>query len=184
MNINISTQRLLNILLVIIWIIFIGLCIEAGGFLFNTLYAIFYKPIAAERFWNNISLSSLLQYDKGFFVVFTGIVCLVAILKALMFYLILRLLSKKKFIVELPFSTSMKNLIAGLAYICIGIAFFSNMAVKYNKWFKMNGVTMPDIQELKLSSADVWLFMAIILIVISQIIKRGIELQTENDLTI
>ena len=46
------------------------------------------------------------------------------------------------------------------------------------------GVNMPDIQYLHLGGADVWLFMGVILFVIAQIFKRGIEIQTENELTI
>jgi hypothetical protein len=43
---------------------------------------------------------------------------------------------------------------------------------------------MPDIQYLQLGGADVWLFMGITLLVIAQIFRRGIEIQTENELTV
>lgn len=43
---------------------------------------------------------------------------------------------------------------------------------------------MPDIQSLNLDGSDVWLFMGLILLVIAQIFKKGIEIQTENELTI
>ena len=43
---------------------------------------------------------------------------------------------------------------------------------------------MPDTQLLHLGGADVWLFMAVILFIIAQIFKRGIEIQTENELTV
>jgi hypothetical protein len=43
---------------------------------------------------------------------------------------------------------------------------------------------MPDIENMRLGGADVWLFMGVTLFVIAQIFKRGIEIQTENDLTI
>ncbi|RZL33826.1 MAG: DUF2975 domain-containing protein, partial [Pedobacter sp.] len=35
-----------------------------------------------------------------------------------------------------------------------------------------------------LGGADVWIFMAIVLLLINQILKRGVELQNENNLTI
>jgi hypothetical protein len=37
---------------------------------------------------------------------------------------------------------------------------------------------------LNLSGADVWLFMGVTLYVIAQIFKKGIELQTESELTV
>jgi len=43
---------------------------------------------------------------------------------------------------------------------------------------------MPDTQHLRLGGADVWLFMGGILFFIAQIFKRGIEIQTENELTV
>jgi hypothetical protein len=45
-------------------------------------------------------------------------------------------------------------------------------------------VDMPDPQSLQLGGADVWLFMAVILFLVTQLVKRGIEIQNENDLTI
>jgi len=45
-------------------------------------------------------------------------------------------------------------------------------------------VKMPDTQHLRLGGADVWLFMSVTLFVIAQIFKRGIEIQTENELTV
>ena len=43
---------------------------------------------------------------------------------------------------------------------------------------------MPGIQYLGLGGADVWLFMCVTLYVIAQIFKRGIEIQSENELTV
>ena len=50
--------------------------------------------------------------------------------------------------------------------------------------FDRQGVEMPDVQHLRIGGSDVWLFMGVILFVIAQIFKRGIEIQTENELTI
>jgi len=46
------------------------------------------------------------------------------------------------------------------------------------------GISMPDDNSMGFGGADVWMFMGIILLVIAQIFKRGIEIQLENDLTI
>jgi hypothetical protein len=43
---------------------------------------------------------------------------------------------------------------------------------------------MPDIEHLRLGGADVWLFMGVTLFVIGHIFKRGIEIQSENELTV
>ena len=41
MEIKISAQQMLNVLYVLAWIIFIGLGIDAGGFLVNTFFTLF-----------------------------------------------------------------------------------------------------------------------------------------------
>jgi hypothetical protein len=43
---------------------------------------------------------------------------------------------------------------------------------------------MPAIESLRIGGADVWLFMGVTLLVIGQIYKKGIEIQTENELTV
>lgn len=184
MTITISTKRILQVLLIVSWLIFVGLSIEAGGYVFNAIYSNLYQPLNANNFWNGVNLSSLYEYDHGFYAVFTGLVCIVATLKALMFYVIIKLLSKNEFLEQLPFNEWMKKLIQLISYISFGIALFSNWSIKYSKWFISNGVNMPDLQELKLASGDVWLFLGIIMLIIAQVINRGIELQKENDLTI
>lgn len=43
---------------------------------------------------------------------------------------------------------------------------------------------MPDVRQLSFGGADVWLFMGVTLLVIAYMFKRGIEIQSENELTI
>lgn len=43
---------------------------------------------------------------------------------------------------------------------------------------------MPAIHSLNLEGADIWLFMGVALLVISQIFKRGVEIQDEHELTV
>ena len=76
---------LLIVLHILSWIIFVGLCVEAGGFLFNTLYTIFYNPAGAARFWMKSDLSSLYAFDQGQFVTLTVLMVIAAVLKAIMF---------------------------------------------------------------------------------------------------
>jgi hypothetical protein len=74
--------------------------------------------------------------------------------------------------------------IFNIAYLALGIGLFSLWGVKYVAWFVKQGVKMPEIQYLRIDGGDVWLFMSVILFVIAHIFKRGIEIQTENDLTV
>ena len=83
-----------------------------------------------------------------------------------------------------PFSREVGRLIFKISYLSLFIGFVSLWGVKYTEWLVDQGVKMPDIQYLRLGGADVWLFMGVILFVLAQIFKRGIEIQSENELTV
>ncbi|MCY1230721.1 hypothetical protein D9M72_431460 [compost metagenome] len=101
-----------------------------------------------------------------------------------MFYLIIRVLHNKKLSISQPFNKEMQRFISGLSYLALGVGLFSHCGVNYSEWLVKQGVEMPDILYLRLGGEDVWIFMGIILLIIAQIFKRGIEIQSENDLTI
>lgn len=184
MEIKIGTQQVLKILYVIAWIIFIGVCIEAGGIIFNAILTLVLNPDAARHLWKQVDLSALLQHDRGHFLTVSIFMSIVAVLKCCMFYLIVKMLHDKKLNMSQPFSLELKKFIAALCYLSLGIGLFSSGGINYSEWLISQGVSMPSAENMRLGGADVWLFMGVILFVIAQIFKRGIEIQTENELTV
>jgi len=183
MELKITTQQLLKVLTIVSWIIFIGLCVEAGGVIFNTIFALFINPDNAKNFWG-IDLANLYSYDMGHFLVVTLYMAIISVMKALMFYLIVKVSQEKNIDLMQPFNKKLVRLISNVAYLTIGIGIFSNMGVKYSEWLITKGIEMPTIDSLNLDGADVWLFMGVTLLVIAQIFKRGIEIQDEHELTV
>jgi len=181
---KITTSHILTVLYVISWIIFVGVCIEAGGFISNSLFTLFVNPLHAAHFWGGIDFSSLYAYDHGYFFVVTLVMSIVAVLRAVLFYQIIKILHSKKLDLSHPFNREVGRFISIMSYIALFIGFQSSMGVKYIQHLVMQGVKLPDIQNLRLGGADVWLFMGVTLLVIAQIFKRGIEMQTENELTV
>lgn len=185
MEIKITNNQILKVLEILSWIIFIGLCVEAGSIIVNTFISLFINPDGVKNFWEGADyLSSLYQYDYGRFIVITVIMSIVAVLKAIMFYIIIKLFIDEKLNLYKPFNLELRQLISKLSYLAIGIGLFSQYGSKHAEWLKIEGFRMIDLQVLNLSGADVWLFMAVILFVISHIVKKGIEIQLENELTI
>jgi hypothetical protein len=183
MPITITTPQILRILYVLSWILFVGICIEAGGFIFNAFFTLVLNPIGAKHFWQEIDLSALYAYDRGHFFAETLAISIVAVLRACLFYLIIKLLHDKLNMAQ-PFSTEVGRFISKMAYITLLIGLFSWWGAKYSEWLIKQGVKMPGIQYLRLAGADVWLFMSVTLYIIAQIFKRGTEIQSENDLTV
>jgi len=182
-NMKISSKQMLKILYVLSWIIFVGVCIEAGGFMVNAVFALA-NPMVVKHLWQEVDLSDLFRYDHGYFFVITLIMSIVAVMRAWLFYLIIKILHDKKLNIAQPFSKEVGRFIFTISYVVLLIGLFSWWGVKYAEWLAKQGVKMPDIQYLRLGGADVWLFMSVTLFVIAQIFKRGIEIQTENELTV
>ena len=83
-----------------------------------------------------------------------------------------------------PFNKKVRRFIFLLSYAALLIGLFSLYGVKYTEWLTKQGIKMPDTQYMLLGGSDVWLFMAVVLFVIAQIFNRGIEIQSENELTV
>ena len=181
---KISTRQILKALHVLSWIIFIGVCIEAGGSIFSAFYTLVINPVNAATFWEGNDLSALYKYDPGYFFVVTLLISIAGVLKACIFYLIIKILLNKNLNIAQPFNRDVRLFIIKESWLAFGIAIFTGWGAKYTEWLVRKGITMPDTQHLRLGGADVWLFMSVTLFVIAQIFKRGIEIQTENELTV
>lgn len=185
MEIRITTDQILKVLQILSWIIFIGLCIEAGSLVVSTIVMLFINPPGIQNSWEGAEyLSSLYKFDHGHYFVITFTMIIVSILKAIMFYLIVKLFTDRKLNMDQPFSIELRHFISNLSYLALGIGLFSHFGFKYSVWLTKQGSQTADLQSLHIAGADVWLFMAVILFVIVQIVKKGIEIQNENDLTI
>lgn len=181
---EISTKQILKVLYVLSWIIFIGVCIEAGGSIFSAFYTLVINPVNAATFWEGNDLSALYKYDHGHFFVETLLISIAGVMKAIIFYLVIKILHDKKVNMAQPFNNEVRRFILTVSYLTFGIAFFTWRGVKYTEFLVRQGVPMPDTQNLRLGGADVWMLMGVTLFVIAQIFKRGIEIQTENELTV
>lgn len=180
---KVNTHQVLKILYILSWIIFVGICIEAGGYITNAVFAIA-NPSMVKYLYHEVDLSALLRYSTGHFFTLVLTMSVVAILKAYLFYLIITILSGKKLNLSQPFNRTVGRFISRLSYVPFLIGLFSWYGAKYTAWLVQQGIQMPEVQYLRLGGADVWLFMSVTLFVIAQIFKRGIEIQTENELTV
>lgn len=179
-----KTDYFLKALNVVSWIIFIGVSIEAGGFIFNTIFTLLLNPVGASKFWTEVNLSELYNFNQTYYITVTSLMIIVAMLRATMFYIIVKIFYDKKFNLEQPFNETVRRFILKIAYLALGIGIFSFWGAKYTDGIVNQGVTMPDLQHLRLGGADAWLFMGVVLLVIAMIFKKGIDIQNENDLTI
>jgi hypothetical protein len=107
-----------------------------------------------------------------------------AILKALMFYFIVKILHDKKLNLSKPFNEAVRRFVLIIACLALGIGIFSFWGAKFAGELVSQGVELPGIEQLRLGGGDVWLFMGVTLLIIAVIFKKGVEIQNENDLTV
>lgn len=181
---TINTKQTLRVLYVLVWVIFTGVSIEAGGWIFSTFYTLEINSINAHRSWPGIDLSSLYDYGRGYFLSVMLQVILVSILKAVLFYRIIGILKAEGLDISQPFTKNVGRFLFRMSYLSLLIGLFSWSGAGYSGWLASKGVKLPDLQYLHLRGADVWLFMGVTIFVIAQLFKRGIEIQTENELTV
>src|ERR1700709_1337741 len=124
MEIKITTAQMLKILYVLSWIIFIGICIEAGGFITNAFFVLI-NPGMVKHLWQQVDLSNLFKYDRGYFFVVIFIMSVVAVTKAWIFYLIIKILHDKKLNMAQPFNRDVQRFIFKISYMCLLIGIFS-----------------------------------------------------------
>lgn len=184
MEIKITARQMQNVLLVFSWIIFVGLSIEAAGIIVNTVYTMARTADGAKHLWKHIDLSNLYNHNPSHFFVQSVLIIIAMLLKAILFYCIIHFLHNKKLNLSQPFSPAAGRFIKIAAWLALGTGFFSYWGAKNALGLTATGIAMPGAEQLRLGGADVWLFMGITLLVIAQIFKRGIELQTENELTV
>ena len=184
MKITDKTKNLITIMKIICWVIFVGLCVEAGGFIVNAFLTHILEGENTNKLWQQANLSGLYKFDAGHFTAMSIFICLVAVMKAVLFYFIIKILSNKNFNSQQPFNIEMQKFINRVAYLSLAIGLFARAGVEYAQFINSKGVVLPDLNRMDIAGADVWLFMGITLLVIAQIFKRGMEIQSENELTV
>jgi len=175
-----TQQPTLMLITVIIWSIFIGLCIQAGTLLFTSVYS-FFKPTVAQDLYEGLNLFPLLQQDVWFYWGIVTLILSIAILKAQLFYTMIRIFLKIDLIH--PFSKEIAKLISTLSYIAFEIGVFILMARGCASWLIKRSFELEGLQS-HLSGAFEYFLLSALIFAIAQVFKRGVEIQAENELTV
>lgn len=176
-NINIYVFRGLQI---VAWIIFVGLCIEAGGLLVNYVFSV-YKPSVISNLYQKLNLMEMYEKSQWTFHVMYSYILVIAILKAYLFYILILLLQKMN--LTKPFSAYVSEQITKVSYCTFSIGVINYFAVSTTKNLSHKGYSVDSMNAFWVST-EAFILMAAIIYVISIIFKRGVELQQENELTV
>ena len=167
-------------LTVIAWILFVGLCIEAGGLIVNFVFTMF-QPEFLNRLYQKMDLSALHQQHPLAFYLMYGLVLIIAVLKAFLFYKVVMLVTKLN--LEKPFNADVSRKISQISYYTLIIGLTSYVARMSARSLQDYGGGIEQLDPFWVDS-EAFILTAAIVYVIAAIFKKGIELQNENDLTV
>ncbi len=172
-----STTVILRIMNVLFWIVFIGLCIKTGALLTSLVVGL-YKPEATKNLYMGLNLTDLLNYDKVHYILTMSLVIAITGMKAFIAYIVVKV--SMQFNLVKPFSEKILSFINLLSYMALFTGILAHLARNYTRGImhKQN-INVP----IEWNEGEI-LFFAGIIFIIAQVFKKGIELQTENDLTV
>ena len=174
------TQPSLMLITVVIWSIFIGLCIQAGALLFTFVYS-FFNPVVAQNLYEGLNLSALREQNIWYYGGVISIVLFIAGQKAYLFYLMIRIFLKINLIQ--PFSREVSKLISSISYVALEIGVGIIIASSIFKWMQVLGYELDRVPQM-MGGGFEFLLMAALLVAIGIVFKRGVEIQEENELTV
>lgn len=174
---------MLKITNILSWIIFIGQCIQTGAFLFSYFVSMFINIAATKDIYLGLNLSELYHNSILYYNILLFMIILISGLKAYLFYFIIKIFLKLNF--THPFSNEIYALIIRISYIALAIGIIAIATKKWCDWLVNQDIQLPVLNlEQYIGGRSEFIFMAAVIFIIAQLFKRGIEIQSENELTI
>lgn len=162
------------------WIIFIGLSIEAGALIVNFFFSIF-KPEVVHNLYQKLDLSEMYSNSKMAFYGIYSLILFISILKAYLFYIVIRLMHKMD--LKKPFDTFVSRQILQISYYTLCIGLLSYIARQTTKSLMHHGFVSDGINQFWVDS-QAFIIMGAVIYIIATIFKKGVDIQNENDLTV
>jgi hypothetical protein len=165
---------------IVSWLIFVGLCVEAGGLLVNFFFSL-YKPEFVQNLYQKLDLSEMYDRSEWAFFSMYSFIILLSMLKVILFYIVIRLLSK----IDLtkPFNSYVSKQISLMSYYTFSIGIFSYIGREVAKNLQQHGYFIDNLNPFW-EDSQAFILMAAVIYVIATIFSKGVEIQNENDLTV
>jgi hypothetical protein len=169
-------NRILKGINVLAWIALIIFVIEVAAVL--RCYIISYlDPAKADHIFKRWDLYPLKKLGFEHFTLAVFFAIALSATKAFTCFLIIKILQKVKLVN--PFTPQVTTLIGKISFILVIMGLLAALSNFHARWiFNETG-----IKEAK-ADAFGYIFVAGLVFIIAQIFRRGVEIQTENDLTV
>lgn len=167
-------------LYVVAWLIFVGLCIEAGGLLVNFFFSL-YKPEFVQNLYQKLDLTEMYKASRLAFFGIYSFILIISILKACLFYIVIRLMHKMD--LSKPFNSFVAGQISQISYYTLSIGLLSYIARQLTKNLMHHGFVTYNLNQFWADS-QAFILMGAVIYIIATIFKKGVYIQNENELTV
>ncbi len=165
---------------IVAWVIFIGLCFEAGSLVLNFIFSLT-KPEDLHRLYHDLDLTELLDESRwGFFSIYSFILS-IAIVKAYLFYLVTQLMQNIN--LSNPFNRTVSKQISQISYYTLSVGLLSYLGRYSHRSMIKRGFDLPEVNQYW-SDSQAFVIMASVVYVISVIFSKGVEFQEEVQETV
>ncbi|MAP54504.1 DUF2975 domain-containing protein [Altibacter sp.] len=165
---------------IVTWIIFVGLCIEAGGLIVNFIFSLF-NPEFVQNLYQKLDLSEMYENSKLAFFGMYGFILTISILKAVLFYIVIVLVTKIN--LAEPFSRFVSRQIYKISYYTFSIGLLSFMARQLTANLQHNGLEIDNLNQFWTDS-QAFILMSAVIYIIATIFSKGVEYQEELEETV
>lgn len=170
------TKQILKVMHLLAYIAFIGFMIQAGAMVISYIVSCF-NPEGAKNLYQGLNLYSLRKFDFDHYSFHVTFLVILTLLKAYIWFKVIKTLSKLS--LTNPFTMEVALQLEAISYILFGTWVIGVLNTLHTSWLlKATGI------QYGTEVSGEFIFMAGLVYIISQVFKRGVELQTENELTV
>jgi Protein of unknown function (DUF2975) len=173
-----QTKTILEIIKYLALIGAIGFSIECGSQLISFIISFSNPEYAKKMYLANRGIEDLRNFSLTYFYCTKSLVIAFAALKAHIWYYLFDFLHKLK--LKNPFTDEVATKIQNISYFLFSLWLIAEIGNGYFNYVSKH----TDIDLVNHFNHEEYFFMAGIVFIISQIFKRGVELQEENELTV
>ena len=171
-----KTYSIFQVMLVLAWLACCGFIVKAGAIAISYVVSIS-NPAGAQNLYMGLDFSPIKQYNFWQYTAAVVLMIAIALLEAYTAYLVTRALSKIK--LSQPFTPEVSVVLVQISIIMLYTWITAMLYNVHQSWLSNKIVGMhPNYIPGE------FILMAGVVFVMAQIFKKGVELQTENELTV
>lgn len=170
------TAQILKIMRILAWVAFVGLAVEAGAVLVSYGISLI-NPEGAKNLYRGLDLYEISQFSFRNYTIIVSFYVAIMALKSYVALLVAQALSYAH--LKNPFRMQVVHLLERISFVLLGIWFIALLNNSHIRWVLHRTGEMAGTW-----ASDESIFMAGLVFVLTQVFKRGVEIQTENELTV